>query len=417
MMGCFFACFGTCKHRHCRKLANIIPEAEQGHVQGNEAPQATSSSNQENIEKPINPIQESKEKLEERSKCSSRKKVTFDLNVETYEEICPLHVLKNSQETNAEEEARKGKETSREPQCLLKNTPSYPPNYRYQNCSNSDDEYEGLNSEGSDFYDDDDDDEQKLVQEETSGSLFSISIESRAQVFPTEMDDVEVNSPMPNRGSQEREKKTIMLNQIARNRSQHVHSALNPVENLSQWNEFKAGVTPLCKNQAKDNMNLEQGFDTSICHSKLNPKHLGREVAVDASLSSWLVKPGTTPNAKTSTAWAGNSPPAERSANSSIVQGDRPILGALTVEELKQVSRASSPRKSPRRHPDDMPIIGTVGSYWSHTGQALDSDSGSSCKGLSNASPRCTEDTKVKWNSTPFEIRLDRALDRGVAEA
>ncbi|XP_037453121.1 uncharacterized protein LOC119323541 [Triticum dicoccoides] len=41
-----------------------------------------------------------------------------------------------------------------------------------------------------------------------------------------------------------------------------------------------------------------------------------------------------------------------------------PILGALTVEDIKISSANSSPSPSP----DDMPILGTVGAYWNCSG-------------------------------------------------
>ncbi|KAG2719280.1 hypothetical protein I3760_03G260700 [Carya illinoinensis] len=98
-------------------------------------------------------------------------------------------------------------------------------------------------------------------------------------------------------------------------------------------------------------------------------------------------------------------------SNSSGYQDDRPILGALTVEELKQFSAPSSPRRSPSQSPDEMPIIGTVGTYWSHnTVPAKDSGSASSYKGIPNTTSKYREDKRVNWHSTPFETRLDRAL-------
>ncbi|MCD7451052.1 hypothetical protein HAX54_009418 [Datura stramonium] len=85
-----------------------------------------------------------------------------------------------------------------------------------------------------------------------------------------------------------------------------------------------------------------------------------RKIGVDTSLSSWLVESSQddTPNSKNSAGSVGNSP-SERRAR----PVDRPILGALTVEDLKDEKHI---------------VIGTVGSYLRHTGKATNvySDSG-----------------------------------------
>ncbi|KAJ0914385.1 putative protein JASON [Helianthus annuus] len=62
-------------------------------------------------------------------------------------------------------------------------------------------------------------------------------------------------------------------------------------------------------------------------------------------------------------------------------------------DELKQFSGLSCtpPRKSPGKSPDDMPIIGSVGSYWSHMSSAQSSSSCSSYKGISNATSKYRE--------------------------
>ena len=117
-------------------------------------------------------------------------------------------------------------------------------------------------------------------------------------------------------------------------------------------------------------------------------------MAVDASLSNWLVTPETTPINKASPfAFDTCSPDRTTSQGSNSVrsQEDRPILGALTVEEIRQFSASSSPRKSPGRSPDEMAIIGTVGTYWNHS---KDSGSASSFKGIPNTTSKYRE---VHW--------------------
>ncbi|KAK9291461.1 hypothetical protein L1049_019409 [Liquidambar formosana] len=383
MMGCFFACFGTSKHRNSLQSANIIVPRDQKH-EVVENLQPIESIKQENTEKPINnSITQSKEKQEEQVSCNSKKKVTFDLNVTTYEDLSTQEVTNDLVESNLVTKSGKKEETQKESEPLLDSITSgilsYPPNHRYQNCMNSDDEYEDLELEESDLYDDDDDDDDDiLVQEESSESLFSLSIDSRKQFSAAETGDKEVNSPMPVHNSPDQEVKTIGSNRIARDRSQYVHSVLNPVENITQWKavKAKATTTPLKHHQSKENINLGEEFNIPfslepsfklLTHSSKRcsnpPKGLDQEIAVDTSLSSWLVESELTPSTKTSTS--------------------------------------------------------TVESYWSHTGQTIDSDSGSSCKNLpkSNSRGKYREDKEVNLQSTPFETRLERDLDRGIAEA
>ncbi|VVA91364.1 unnamed protein product [Arabis nemorensis] len=90
---------------------------------------------------------------------------------------------------------------------------------------------------------------------------------------------------------------------------------------------------------------------------------------------------------------------------------DRPVLCALTLDEIKQFSATSTPRKSPSKSPDETPIIGTVGGYWGNHIKAIDCGSASSFKGIPNTTSKYREDNKVKWHSTPFEARLEKALD------
>lgn len=278
---------------------------------------------------------------------------------------------------------------------------SHPLNHRYGNCSNSEDEYEGvIDLSGSDLngddYDGPVDDEvesnkQVVIQEqESSESLFSISIDSRKRVSDAEVDnEKEVNSPMP---------KPIGSDQTG-------HSVLKPIENLTQGKEVKAIAIPLAsKHQEKENMNVEQDLYIPISPEptlKLSKyltrrplksndlKLVDQETGVDTSLSSWLVESETTPKSNASNNSVGNSMCEKVSSSRSL--GDRPILGAWTSEELKQLSASSTPNRSRSQSPDQIPILGTVGSYWNHTGQAMDSDSNSSCKGMENTAGRNRE--------------------------
>ncbi|KAK1581746.1 hypothetical protein Q3G72_008686 [Acer saccharum] len=392
--------------------------------------QVNESTKQEESEQPISV---SREKVDDPVIFITKKKVTFDLNVNnTQQESQPIEEVTDKKEIEKEDEKETvPKETKLVPSSITPTVVSHVPNNRYQNCVTSEDESEDLGLEESDLDDDDDDsdgdnlvgsNEKILVQEESSESLFSLSIDSRKHVYEVELGEKEVNSPMPVRSlpiQEVEENEENGLSRNARDRSRYVRSVLNPVENLTQWKVVKAKATtppPPSKYQSKENIISMQDLDVpvcpvptfklSTCSSVLNSdnkKVFDQDIAVDTSLSSWLVESETTPMSKISTVSVGNSP--SQSSSKPRSQGDESILAALAVEELKQLSASSiSPRRSRSQSPDE-PIIGTVGSYWSCTGKIMDSDSSSS-----------KEEERVKWDSIPFEARLEKALNTGIAE-
>ncbi|OMO84468.1 hypothetical protein CCACVL1_10811 [Corchorus capsularis] len=403
-MGCFSACFSACKNKKQQHL-----------VDGT----GTSSNDQ---------------KLGELLNNSEKKKVRFDLNVKTHE-VFPVESSDKSDEDREGEETKElSDQGSKSPvfdlgtsNVACKKTQQN----RYENsAAESEDELEDMDLEVSDSDDENGKakNEPQLVMEDTSESLFSLSIESRNQICEVESDEKEVTSSMQIEKSPIEEVKKIgsIGNAKDKGAGQFIESVLNPVENLAQWKEVKAKASMPLKLEEKENINLEQGFGIPISpepnfkfatlSSKLSSnykKPVGQEPAVDTSLSSWLVEPENTPNSKASTNSVGNS--VSRKTNSPRSHEDRPILGALTMEELKQHSESISPRKFRSQSPDETPIIGTVGSYWSHTGQMIDSDSSSPSKGTPRTRSRNIQDGKQKWNATPFEARLERALDREIA--
>nr|XP_004495071.1 protein JASON [Cicer arietinum] len=382
-------------------------------------------------------LQQLQDKTEEQLSVSTRKKVTFDSNVQTYEPDLPDEVLdfspeKKNEEGEKEEALAKqsGSKSSSSEDSSVTSTGSYPSNHRYQNCRDSDDEEE-IEDWESEISDEDESDgiegECELgVEFEEDEMAYSRS--RRVINDAVEVDHVfteEVESPIP---ICERDVKSIGFNSNARDRSVYVHPVLNPVENLSQWKVVKAKRTiplrPLKENNVCSNSNHESqvAFGVKEVSETETPKKLNREIAVDASLSNWLASSETTPVNKACLYGGGVAATPDRSAsqqgsNSVISHEDRPILGALTLDEIKQFSATSSPRKSPCRSPDEMPIIGTVGSYWNFTGSAEDSASVSSFKGIPNTTSKYREDKKVTWHATPFETRLEKALNRGAAEA
>ncbi|XVF06425.1 hypothetical protein REPUB_Repub06bG0047100 [Reevesia pubescens] len=428
-MGCFFVCFSASKNKkHQHLLAN---NATTSNDQKHEANEAVQSSKEEDFGIPFNPITVKKERLGDLLNNSGKRKVTFDLNVKIHEEL-PVDSFENLLKNNEDKESEETKETARSSvfDLTTSNVVVKSQNNRYQNnCAESEDELEDLDLVVSDLDDDNEDgkaeNEPQLVIEESSESLFSLSIESRKQVCEVESGEKEVTSSMTIDKSPIEEVKPIGLNRTVKDRGgQYVESVLNPVENLAQWKEVKAKTSiPLKPDQEKENINLEQEFYMPISpepslkfatfSSKLcsnDQKLVGQETAVDTSLSSWLVEPENTPNSKASSNSVGNS--ASKKTDSPRSHEDRPILGTLTVEELKQHSASTTPRKCRSQSPDETPIIGTVGSYWSHTGQTIDSDS--SCKGTPRTRSRNIQEERLKWNGIPFETRLERHWIEGL---
>lgn len=428
-MGCFSTCFGKSKRqRRSRRRPIKTTPCLLDHLQKHESVedfQVIHLIEEENIEKPTDPLPEISDEKREKVNLTERKKVTFDLNVKIYEELPTEEQEELNGDSGENNEEKKGSETQSPEDSSSSSLFSYPPNHRYQNCRDSDDEFDELMSSqesdiGDDYNSDDEnedsdydgecdevesevknDDKQVMMtaQDQSSEieSLFSLSIDSRKQNLVKErVDDKEVNSPIP-------------INDPNGNprydRSKYIDSVLNPVENVTQWKVIKARSKLARKDdQAKENnLNLAQDSNFEPVRKEQFEKEI--QIGVDTSLSTWLVGSPNS-NSKTSSVSVGNSASDKKTTISPNKFEDRPILGALTVEEIRHFSATSSPRKSPNRSPDDMPIIGSVGSYWSHTGQTT--DSGSSTKRRS----RLTESTKVIWDSTPFETRLEKALQQ-----
>lgn len=445
-MGCFLGCFGGDKDKKRRKNRKKVIPRDQKHVC--QDPQRSIISTEQSItEEPPSGslVTDARDRPEEQLSLSARKKVTFDAKVTTYEPVSiyestdSLHETKKSGEDEREEEGCLAKSSksnsSSEEGSVISSVGSYPTNHRYQNCRDSDDEAEEFgDSDLDEECDLDDDDEDYGDSDCEGGEVWSESV--AAGSFGSKVDksfhqvkEQEVDSPTLMFGVPEKEARKGETLGYVRDRSAYIHPVLNPVENLSQWKSVKSKpAEPLKVLPQKENVttevegprasfSLEPTFKQSS--SCFKPKCKDQELGVDASLSNWLVTPDNT------TKKAGSSVLETVTSEKSMSQGsnsvmsfeDRPILGALTVEELKQHSVTSSPRKSPCRSPDEMPIIGTVGTYWNPLGSAKDSGSASSFKGIPNSTTKYREDKRVNWHSTPFEARLDRALKQGAAEA
>lgn len=330
---------------------------------------------------------------------STRKRVTFDSNVKTYEldhveaeaeADVFLEKDRNSKEEKDLAEIAQCKSYS-EDGSTVSSVSSYPLNHRYHNCRDTDDEDEVLdcadseldhdNADTDDYgdkndFDDVDDDEEYDNFSNGEDGITESSGKDSVQVFADEVD-----SCLSVCGCPRKNEPQIGSRWNARDRSARVHSSvLKPVENLSQWKAVKV-EDRLGLNPHKENFK-ESSFSNKS--KTCQPKNSNQDVAVDASLSSWLSSSEVTPTGKTNTSISGIPTPESQGSNSLISQEDRPILGALTMEELKQFSTSPSPKKSPNMSPDEMPIIRTVGTFWSHSSSVEDFGYSSSFKRLSN---------------------------------
>lgn len=290
---------------------------------------------------------------EKKSSSLPRKKVTFDLNVKTYE---PVGERCYSSDDEIEEETHLKSRLLLSPTCV-----TFPSNHRYQNCDSDDEiELDDEEEEDEDYYYSDSEEEGGLDEldegigldelgiriegndEESYESFFSLSIDKEK-----ELSGNNANEEVSSLNSKSNPASTDIPGLHTRDRSQFVYPVLNPVENLSQWKQAKV-VSVSEKSTNKD----------KTVNSNLYKENKGDEVSVNTSLSTWLV---SSDNSKLEKGQVGNLP---------LSQEERPILGALTVQDIvKQIESSvnSSPRRSPSRSPahDDVPIIGTVGSYWS----------------------------------------------------
>ncbi|XP_027104598.1 uncharacterized protein [Coffea arabica] len=468
------------KHHKTKKPESLTSPKNQNLNESHEVNEALICSNQADeegaeIADPIEVIPEIKGKNEEQVSTSFGKKVTFDLLLKAPEECQAQEgALENDQKRKKRDESRpevildfpsssekkegkaKKEESKDEADLLSDSTISslftYPPNHRYQNCESSDDEcvdmglkknnpedeeHDGKSDDNMDGnYEEKNGSEDSVDIQEESSELFSISIESRKQSSAVERDEKEVSSPLKPASDREVNRPN------ARDRTQYVHPVLNPIENLGQWKAVRAKTTSSLEHQEKENLNLVQEF-TIPCAEKENSSLTSKnpipfseepnpnqsqqqrskrfsnrlrhdEVAVDTSLSSWLMESDKTPPDGNSPGSVGNSAPKKTESPTSFE--DRPILGVLTVEDLKQMSKSAtpSPRRSPRHSPDEMPIIGTVGSYWRHTREARAADTRSPGKGTSVTSCTTSRECRkggMNGHHTPFQARLERTLD------
>jgi hypothetical protein len=224
-------------------------------------------------------------------KCKKKKKkVSFNLNVQIFEpNPSSYQVLDNEEDENKDSILGEGSAASTIP---------YPSNHRYHNCSYYDhDEDDDIAYEESDIDDEfdegygwDDDCSDESLENYEDGEVCDENSEHKEDGMknekPLSADDTELKSKLS-----------------GRERSVNMNSVLSPVENLTQWKAMKTKVTS-SNQRRKENVPSEETtsmplvsetgskFSTCVLESNdLQSKPLLKEIAVDASLSNWLVSP------------------------------------------------------------------------------------------------------------------------------
>ncbi|KAJ6911295.1 hypothetical protein NC652_021808 [Populus alba x Populus x berolinensis] len=296
-MGCFLGCFCLSSRRKRRKPASRDQKL------GRYEPLDSVSTDFGTTGNYITSEAELSKRPKESLNYKVRKKVSFNLNVKTYEPI-PKEECRNDYWESDEEETDKVAAKERQSSSLSERDSSafkmasYPSNYRYRNCVDSYDEEYEIPREESDldddeeeeFYEEDEDDdnngcdidELRVNQKELFGQFSSLSVSSQKRNSLTKLGE---------EGTTENLKPLGDSNEGGLRSRQYVHSVLKPVENLSQWKAVKAKGTQPPKQQRKENVASEQHPPLSSPSNITHSTGLMQEIAVDASLSNWVVPP------------------------------------------------------------------------------------------------------------------------------
>lgn len=226
-----------------------------------------------------------RDKPKESSKRKVKKKVSFNLDVKTYERIQD----DDNNTTYFSEEEEKTQREYNEQKTAKASLSMYPSSHRYYNCNDSYEEDE-ITLEDSDIDDLDEEEEDYGVSDDDDddGDEYnSLHIETENKY-----------------GNVEKLNKDES-NEVSRN---HRNSVLLPVENLTQWKAVKARGAQQVKQQKENIIKLDgkqelpliekpvnHGVDVNPKNnSKPKPKPNEHGIPVYASLSNWLVSARTT---------------------------------------------------------------------------------------------------------------------------
>ncbi|XP_037426672.1 eisosome protein SEG2-like [Triticum dicoccoides] len=377
-MGCFLGCFGGAKskkeRRHRRRK-----QRSPSHSPSKAARDAEAAAAAAPLLATLLELRDSADDL-----CLAvvaKKKVTFDPNVTAYD--APPIPEGGEEATEAEEEEGRAAAKAEEAWTLLgpecAKSEAFPLNHRYGNCAGADDD-----SDYEDCYDDDDDEyEYEDDEEEEDDDLDGIdecAVDDDEEhggllgIARGEEDACDSLFLLPAPKTYAKDNAATGAGQTGAAAEAPAAEVLNSVENFSQWKDATKPHTAVTKDSEKENLvTLSDDPATAPAMKQEKPAvswdytprtPSKQEASVDASLSTWLGSSGT--------------PESNYSVRSysPISREDRPILGALTVEDIKISSANSSPRRSrsPSPSPDDMPILGTVGAYWNCSGAKGGSD-------------------------------------------
>ncbi|CAA7025128.1 unnamed protein product [Microthlaspi erraticum] len=252
-MGCFMGCFGLSSNKKRRNsIRKILPRDQRicsYEPLHSSDPSDFSTIVEDNSEKISNSNlrcvvdeEEDEEKKKGTAK-KTRKRVRFNLNVQTYEPVLLPSRYENYCSDGEEEKGERSNVTSvtdEKPEDLSGRS-AYPSNYRYQNCVDSfEDElgYGESDLEDEDYYTDDEND------------------------YEDDADDEDEEEEDEAYGDQD------------------VTPLLNPVENIAQWKAVKAKPVRV-KQVMKENVEADDD----------QTKPLLKEIIVNTSLSNWLASP------------------------------------------------------------------------------------------------------------------------------
>ncbi|KAJ6412374.1 hypothetical protein OIU84_005431 [Salix udensis] len=158
--------------------------------------------------------------------------------------------------------------------------------------------------------------------------------------------------------------------------SQYVYSVLNPVESASQWKLLKEDDFNSLQLSGEPRKSLEQSeIATPKPQREVKESSSGKDLEVEASLSSWVKPPQST------------------------LDGDSPNIGTASSKNFR-FGRAIG----------DRPIIGMVAAHWNENETSQISPKWWDGNGIPNSTNKYKEDQKVSWHATPFEERLEKAL-------
>ncbi|KAJ0240145.1 Uncharacterized protein HA466_0228220 [Hirschfeldia incana] len=242
-MGCFMGCFGLSSNKKRRNSTRkILPRHQRicSYELLHSSDPTDASSVADNPEKILSSSLRCEMETEEEKigTKKTRKRVRFDLNVQTFEPVLPSRYENYCSD---DDEDGKGEQSKASSSLDLSSSSMYPPNYRYHNCVNSFEEeedelgYEESDLEDEDYYTDDENDYEDDADDEDEED--------------EDYDDKDV-TPL-----------------------------LNPVENITQWKAVKAKPVR-AKELMKENARIVVTDDQA--------KPMLKEIIVNTSLSTWI---------------------------------------------------------------------------------------------------------------------------------